>query len=291
MSIWLGLALTAAFCESLKDLLCKRGLLTIHPLGIALATSGAAFPFLLGFFLLTQSMPVLGEHYITALLLGGSLNILALIQFMRALQAADLSLTMPFITFTPLFLLLTSPVILGEFPALSGLAGMILIVFGAYLLHIQEMRRGALAPFAAIVKDPGPRRMLSVAAIYSVTSTIDKLGVINSSPVFWSLSLNSFMVVGLLCLWLLRRPVASLPGHAYPWPILILIGVSHALTLIAQNLALAYATVPAVITIKRTSVLFAVIWGALVLRETSFRERFLGAACMVLGIGLIGFSE
>ncbi len=289
--LWLSYALLAALSESLKDLFSKQGLRHTQPHIAAFAASGFAFPILLSFFLLTSELPLIGPRYWEALMWGGALNVLAFIQFMRALQASDLSLTIPFITFTPIFLLLTSPWLVGEFPGFLGLLGILLIVGGSYILSIQGSDISLFDPVLAMMKEPGPRRMLSVAAIYSFTSNFDKIGVQNSSPLFWSLSINVFMVLSLLIIFLfIRKPITS-QERPFKFSLLMLVGFFSATTLIAHNMALSLATVPSVIAIKRTSALFAVLWGFFILREANVSQRFIGATLMVVGIGLVGIDE
>ncbi|MCA9471400.1 MAG: EamA family transporter [Nitrospirales bacterium] len=287
---WFLFALLAAFSESLKDLFSKKGLESVQPHVAALAASAFSFPILLGFFLFTSGIPLIGPRYWEALLWGGALNVLAFVQFMRALKASDLSFTIPFITFTPIFLLFSSPWLVGESPGSLGLLGILLIVGGSYILSVQGSNASLLAPFFAIVKEPGPRRMLSVAAIYGLTSNFDKIGVLNSSPLFWSLSINIFMVLGLFVTHLFIRAPLVKKGPHVNFPLLLLIGFFSATTLIAHNMALSTASVPAVIAIKRTSVLFAVLWGFWILREPNIRQRFFGATLMVIGIGLVAIA-
>ncbi|GJL50301.1 MAG: hypothetical protein NPIRA01_15280 [Nitrospirales bacterium] len=289
--LWLSFALLAALSESLKDLFSKQGLHYTQPHVAALAASAFAFPILLCFFFLTSELPVIGPRYWEALLFGGILNVLAFIQFMRALQASDLSLTIPFITFTPIFLLFTSPWIVGEFPGFLGFLGILLIVGGSYILSIQDARMSLLDPFLAMLKESGPRRMLSVAAIYSLTSNFDKIGVQHSSPIFWSLSINVFMVVSLFSIFLIIRTPKIDHDQPCKISILMFIGLFSAATLIAHNMALSLASVPSVIAIKRTSALFAILWAFLVLREANIRQRFIGATLMVIGIGLVALDE
>jgi len=288
---WLVLALLAALGESLRDLFSKQGLHHVRPHIAALAASASAFPILTGFFFLNQQIPPIGNRFVLALVVSGVLNIVAILVFMRAIQDSDLSLTIPFITFTPLFLLITSPFLVGEFPGTLGIFGILLIVLGSYILQIQEVHRGFLAPFSGIFKEKGPRRMLSVAFIYSVTSNFDKIGVQQSSPLFWSFSINAFMTAGLLLIFLLFRSRTPTQPNKLTIHLLFLIGLAHALTLITQNLALTQASVPSVITVKRTSALFAVLWGHFVLREINIRERLSGAILMIAGIGLMGIGE
>ncbi|MDH5563241.1 MAG: EamA family transporter [Nitrospirota bacterium] len=285
---WFYFALLVAISESLKDLCSKQGLRTVSPQVAALAASAIPVPLLLGIVLLTDSIPFLGPQYFQALLIGGTLNVLALFQFMRALQASDLSLAIPFVSFTPIFLLFTSPLLIDDMPDTQDLAGILCIVTGAYLLQIRSTHQGWLAPFRAMISQPGPRRMLSVALIYSITSNFDKIGVLHSSPIFWSLSITSVMTVGfVLMLRFLPRPSIPTPSP-HTLGVLIAIGILQAIGLFFHNTALSLGPVPSVIAVKRSSILFATLWGILFLREERGKERLGGAVLMVIGIGILG---
>jgi len=288
---WLYFALLAALSESLKDLCSKHGLRAVSPQLAALGASATPIPFLLAILLLTDSVPTLGPRYLLALLLGGILNVLALFQFMRALQASDLSLAIPFVSFTPIFLLITSPLLVDELPTGQDVAGILCIVAGAYSLQAQSTHQGWLAPFQAMISQPGPRRMLSVALIYSVSSNFDKIGVQNSSPLFWSLSITTVMTMGFIFLFrLMARPTITAPFTPI-LGILLAIGLFQTLGLYFHNTALSVGAVPSVIAIKRTSILFAVLWGMIFLKEPQGKERLAGAALMVIGIGILGSVE
>jgi uncharacterized membrane protein len=210
---------------------------------------------------------------------------------MRALQASDMSLAIPFVSFTPIFLLITSPLMVGDVPTTQDIAGIVCIVAGAYVLHIQSVHRGLLGPLLAIFRAPGPRRMLSVAFIYSLTSNFDKIGVQNSSPLFWSLSIAGVMTIGFVLL------IRVLPQQHIAAPqtrtlgILFLIGLFQAISLVVHNTALSLGPVPSVIAVKRFSTPFAVLWGLVLLKEQHGRERLAGALLMVVGIGILAFGQ
>jgi len=133
--------------------------------------------------------------------------------------------------------------------------------------------------------------MLCVAFIYSLTSNFDKIGVQNSSPLFWSLSITSVMTFGFLLLlrFLPQQHIAA--PHTNTLGILFLIGLFQALGLLAHNTALSLGPVPSVIAVKRSSIVFAVIWGFIFLQERHVRERLSGALLMVIGIGILGFGQ
>lgn len=288
---WMYLALLAAVNESLKDLFSKQGVRSGSPQLAALAACAIPVPLLFIIVLSTHAVPTLGPGFLGALLIGGTLNILALFQFMRSLHASDMSLAIPFISFTPLFLLITSPLLVGDVPTLQDVAGIFCIVAGAYVLHLQSVHRGLLAPWLAIFRDPGPRRMLSVAFIYSLTSNFDKIGVQNSSPLFWSLSISSVMALGfVLLLRLLPQEPMAVPDTR-TLGILLLIGLFQSLGLLIHNTALDLGPVPSVIAVKRSSILFAVLWGLIFLRERQVGERLGGALLMVMGILFLGFGQ
>jgi uncharacterized membrane protein len=173
---WFFIALMAAFFESLKDVFSKKSLKNTNEYLVALSLSLFALPFLLPLLFFIE-IPILGNNFWWALIIGGILNTIATILFIKSINCSDLSLTIPLIAFTPLFLLFTSPLILGEFPTLTGFIGVILIVIGAYELNIKKQKQGYLEPLKALFKDKGPRLMLLVAFIWSITSNIDKIGV------------------------------------------------------------------------------------------------------------------
>lgn len=287
---WFYFALLAALCESLKDLCSKQGLRMMSPPLIALAASAVPIPLLLSYLLLTDSIPSLGPQFLPALMIGGLLNIAAFILFMRALQASDMSLAIPFVSFTPIFLLVTSPILVGDVPNMPNMVGILCIVIGAYVLQIPSTHQGWLTPLSSMFSQPGPRRMLWVALIYSITSNFDKIGVQHSSPILWSLSLTSVMTIG-FALMLRFSPLQTI--HL-PSPnilgILFAIGLLQTMVLVFHNMALNVGPVPSVIAVKRSSILFATLWGLFLLREHHVRERLGAAILMLMGIVLISWD-
>jgi uncharacterized membrane protein len=190
------------------------------------------------------------------------------------------------LTFTPLFLILTSPLILGEFPGMTGTLGILLIVFGAYMLNVKEVKKGLLSPFKALGKEKGPILMLAVAFIWSITCNIDKIGVINSNPIFWLIFFNLFLSLVLTPTMLIksRRSLKQIPFNLKA---LIPIGAFSGLTGIFQMNAINVGLVPYIISIKRTSAIFSILYGYFIFKEVHIKERLLGACIMIVGVVLI----
>ncbi len=283
--LWLVFATLTAIFESLKDVASKRSLKNVDEYivswSLIIFTLALLLPLL--FFM---KIPPLGDQFYLALILDGSLNTLAMIMYVKAINSSDLSLTVPLITFTPLFLLLTSPLIVKEYPTFVQAMGIVMIVAGSYILNIKEKNQGYLAPFQGLLKQKGPQLMLGVAWLWSITSNVDKLGVQNSSPTFWAIANYSFIALAMLPIMLYksRRNFHQIPKHL---PSLVPIGLFHGLAVFFQMRAIEMTMVAQVISVKRMSALISVFWGYLIFKEKGIKERATGAAMMILGVLLI----
>lgn len=280
--LWFIFAFLTALFEATKDVLSKKSLKDIDEYVVAWSLPFFALPFLLPILLFTE-IPSLGERFWLALVTGGTLYAFTLVLYMKALKSSDLSITVPMLTFTPLFLLITSPLMVGEFPGIFGLIGIFLIVAGSYLLNINKKSQGYLAPFKALLKEKGPRLMLVVAFIWSITSNIDKIGLQNSSPLFWVIAVDTYVALLMLPLCTFRRNRKTAQIRAN-WRALLTLGLFGGLTAVCQMTAISLTLVAYVISIKRTSAIGGVLFGYLIFKEKGIRARLVGAIVMVFGV-------
>ena len=199
-----------------------------------------------------------------------------------------LGLPLPFLAFTPVFLLVVPWLLLGEEITPAGGAGILCIAAGSYLLNLREVRRGLLAPLHAIRREPGSRMMLAVAFIYSFTSTLGKQAIACSSPLFFAALYFSLLVLAFapLALWRGRRELAA-GACRETLRAALLPGISYALSVACHMLAISLARVAYMISVKRLSLLFGVLYGHLLFRDEGLRERLLGTALMLAGVALI----
>lgn len=286
--VWQLFAFLAAFFSSVSGIFSKKNLKLMDEYVVSASFRFFALPFVLPILLFIE-IPPIGSHFWLALIGWVSSATIALILAFRALRHSDMSLTTPMIAFTPLFLLITSPIINNEFPSLLGLVGVLVIVAGSYLMNIKEMKRGYLEPFKALIKQQGPRLTLIAAFMWSITSNFDKIGIQNSSPLFWPIATTLTAAAVMLPIVLLKskNSIGKIPTN---WKTLAPVGLFSALTLVFQMFALSLTLVAYVISIKRLSAVMSVIWGKLFFKEKGIRERLIGAVIMVLGVVLITLS-
>ncbi|MFA6461171.1 MAG: EamA family transporter [Candidatus Woesearchaeota archaeon] len=287
--IWFVLALLAAFFDASYYAAIKKYLQKIDE--NALAAGALLISFVILFTIsLIRGIPTFNLTFILAILANAILDIISIKLYLKALKYTDLSLAMPMISFTPIFLILTSFIILRELPSYLGLLGILLIVIGSYLLNFKKGKYSLLQPLKEIWHNKGLFYMLIVAFIYSLTSVFDKVVMVNSDPYFGSALLR--LIPGIFFLVLALRNKTSLPKErpVKKYTAFIVAGIITALATITINIALTMQIVPYVISLKRTSILLSVIYGGVLFKEKSMWQRLTGALIMVAGVIIILLS-
>lgn len=280
--MWIVYSLLTALFNSLKSVSSKKSLRSLDKYVVSWFVHFLPFVFIMPL-AFAVGFPELGEDFWPVFVLDCCLSAVATVLSIKALMRCDLSVTVPMSAFTPLFLLFTSYLILGEIPSAGGFIGVIMVVVGAYFLNISERKNGWKAPFKALIKEEGPKLMLAAAFIWSITGNLDKIAVQNSSPIFFSMSEN-FLIALLITPFALgkirkqKREIAKEKIH------IAAIGIFSALMVIFQMIAIQEALVVYVLAIKRVSILISIILGGLIFKEKGIKQRFIGGAIMVLGV-------
>lgn len=281
---WILWGLASALGLATADALMKRFFTGLSPYGMILLRLAYTVPILtLGW--LWTAVPELNYQFL--LTVGAALPIeaAATLCYMQALRTAPLSVCAPIMAYTPLFLMATGWLLLREALHAGGIAGIACIVVGSYFLNRRGGRQGRLAPWAVFWEVPGTRWMLLAAGLYAVTSALGKLAVLHSGPTFFGLFyptvFGGFMLAG--------YPWSSRPGRQLSQRPLwgLLMGGCLAVSILSHYHGISQAPAAYLIAVKRTSLLFSVLYGGFWLQEGDFSNRLTGAGFMVLGVILI----
>jgi drug/metabolite transporter (DMT)-like permease len=215
-----------------------------------------------------------------------TINIVCSLLYMRAVQISPLSLTIPYLAFTPVVLLFTAWIMIGEFPGVRGVVGVLTVALGAYLLNRGDGTPGG--PLRALAKEAGSRMMLAVALMWGVSASLDKVGILHGPPVLYAAMVYSGIAVPILIFTLLRSRAsfaALKDRRVLTWVAIAAIVTTFAYT--TQLISLRGLYVSYVIAIKRSGLLLSVLIGHFAFREGELEKRLPGAAVMVLGVLLI----
>ncbi len=286
--MWLLFAFLTAFFESLKDVTSKLGLKNVNEYVLTWAMFAFSL-FLLLPLLFFIEIPNLNQRFFLALISGGFINMIAFLLYTKAIKISDLSVTVPLVSSTPLFLLVTSPLIVQEYSTFSDVIGIILIVIGAYFLNLKTQEKNYFAPFQSLLTHKGSQYMLGVAFLWSFSANIDKVGVQNSSTLFWAISNHIFLTICIFPIAFYQAKnlfLSQLKTHFFT---LLPIGLTQGFVILFQMKAIEIALVSQVISVKRLSTLLSVFWGYLLFKETNIKSRAIGATIMILGVIVISF--
>ena len=283
---WLVLTLLSALALATADALSKRYLSHYRPGELVLVRFGVSGALLLPL-LIMQPWPELTAVFWGWVAVLMPLEILAMWLYMRAIRESPLSLTLPYLAFTPVFIVLTGYVFLGEQVSLAGFAGIVLVVCGAWLLNLQLAHTNGhwniLAPFRAIVHERGSRLMLSAAAIYSVTSVIGKAALLHVTPAFFGPFY--FVVLGIATTMVFASRKVSSWRAAGLLNFMPFVGM--AVMVVAHFHAIGQVEAAYMIATKRTSLLFGILYGAWLFQETGLSRNLAAGGLMVAGVYLI----
>jgi uncharacterized membrane protein len=283
------LALATALSEASKDIFSKLNLRYVDEY-MASFSMYLVITALLAPVILVIGVPQISSRFLLVLFSTSVIQLAVILLYMKAIKRSELSLTVPLITLSPLFMLISSPLLIGEFPSTWGLLGIILIVSGTYMLYMDGSNKGILAPFRNLIHQQGSRYMLIVAFLWSITANFDKIGVEETSPIFWIFSKDLLILLYLLPIvyYKSENALSQLKGRLWP---LASVGVFRTASSLAQMFAIQYILVAYVIAIKRSSTLFIFLYAYFFLNEKkAFKTRLAAILTIFLGLLLITFS-
>ncbi len=209
------------------------------------------------------------------------------ILYVQAVTLSPLSLTIPYLGFTPVIAACSAWILLGEWPDWAGFAGIVLVVLGAAALHFEKGRAWselAAAPF----REPGSWRMLLVALIWGSTTALDKIGIAHGSEALLAFCVTFFSA--LLLLGVLVGQRTGRRSRSVTWRVGVLLLLAALVTgggVLCQFFAYRELLVAYVETIKRAGGLLSVVIGCLFFREGRLGQRLPAAMLIVVGTLLV----
>nr|WP_321257494.1 DMT family transporter [uncultured Pseudodesulfovibrio sp.] len=282
---WFLLSISAAFLMASNSAYMKKFFSDVSPWEMSIIPFFYIVP-LCAVGLLFIEIPDIGPEFLPALAWVLPILMVAIILHFRAIHMSPLSLTLPFLSFTPVFVLFTGDIILDEKLSTLGVVGMLLVVAGGYILNLDSAKNDLFGPVKAIFKERGSAIMLVVAALYGLSSVGGKVLILNSSPMFTGMVLFGLYGVLLTTLLvamgkasfkvLLRKPLLGMGT-----------GMIVFAEILCHNLAMSMVAAAYMITIKRMAGIFSVFYGWILFKEHGIRYRFAGTAIMTAGAAVI----
>ncbi len=281
----LVLVLASAFAHATWNLLLKRAQrqeVFVWWLSAAGAVAAAPIAIVLAF---TTEFTAVGLWFVAA---SSLVHICYFLSLGRSLARADLSLAYPIARgFGPGLVPVLAVFALGESVTIPAWIGIGVIVVGIYTMawwgQLRNIVGGQLAATRA-----GIAYALATGLCITLYTLIDKQGVAYVSPFLYLYLMTCGVAAGMLP-YILRAHGASTIFQEFrtaKWPILAASGLlflAYGLVLTAMRLTDASYVAPA----REVGLLFALLLGAVVLKEVVTVGRLVGAAMIIVGLVLI----
>jgi len=212
-----------------------------------------------------------------------------IIQF-RAMKIADLSVIYPLVSLGPIFTLLAAflpP--LNERPGVIAVIGILVTLFGAYILNVGNAKEGLLKPIKLLFENKASALMIFSVLVGSVIIVFDKLAINNTFPkntTFTLLIENILVIAGLL-------PILYLRNKNFGRQILdnkklfIILGVLNAFSTILVFSAVGDGSVGVISTILKAQLLFVLLFSFIFFKDKPKFETIIGSVIMIAGVVLM----
>jgi len=199
-------------------------------------------------------------------------------------------LSVPFLALTPVFSVMTGFFILGENVTPGGIAGVLLIMAGAYTINLKHVINGVTKPVSEIFRNRGSLYMVIVALIFSLTTALTKKAMLSSDPESFPFIYNFSVSAAMAPIVMVRL---STPGRRTlkislsSTVFFLAMGLSLALACVFYYKAVSIANIAYVVSVKRLSLILSVFYGWLFFRERDIHIHLGSTVCMVAGVILI----
>lgn len=287
--MWFYFALATSFISAVSIILNKRILKGVSPSVLTWCTLLLATPIIV-IFAIKEGVPNLNILFAVGVI--GSVifyTISNIVQF-RAMKIADLSAIYPLVALGPIFTLVVAflpP--LNEKPNFIAIIGVLVTLFGTYVLNAGNAKEGLLKPIKLLFENKASALMILSVLLGSVIIVFDKLAINNTLPkntIFVLLIENILIIVGL---W----PVLYLRNKNFGRQIFdnkklfIILGVLNAFSTILVFSATGGGSVGIVSTILKAQLFFVLLFSFIFFKDRPKFETIVGSIIMILGVVLI----
>lgn len=284
--LWLILALSSGLCDAVTNVITRR-LKELDTICLIYPRYLIAFliAILLFFFI---KIPQIKIDFYYSIFFASCLDVIAISLLIKAIKSAELAKTFPLVSFTPLFLVLTAFLVLGELPSLTGVIGIITIVSGAYLLKLEKEVK-FFEPLTALVKEKGARWTLIAALLFSFVGPFLKKAVLNSSVPF-TVVIYLILSTAILTPFFILSKGNKIEECRKNFILLAITGILLFLVLLTVNLAFQLTLTAYVVSIKRFSVPFTILLGYYFFKEKGIIKNLTAGMVMVIGAFLVAMG-
>lgn len=287
--MWFYYALFFALWGGLGALIAKGKFKNVSAVTVPFFVLLFTVPSIIVILLFTGGFPRVTPSYFLYVFMAGLLDSIAFTLAFLAIKKTDISIIAPMSSFAPMLTTLFAIFALGEIPSVPKLGGIALVVIGAYLLNLAEVRKGILSPFKKLFSNQGVIYFLMANLLWSITPIFQKKAIFETTPetpLFASFGgLTTAMLI--LAPFAIRKALKDVKSVKKIIHWFAIYGVGASFAQLAAYTAFALANVGYVSSVMRLESIVTIIFGGKILKEKGMRQKLLGAIVMIAGALII----
>ena len=193
-----------------------------------------------------------------------------------------MSVVTPVMALLPVFNVGTSFLLLGEVPSVFGWLGILLIVFGTYLMLWKKSKTKNIAIPVLL--------MIGAMFCIAIGSTLDKVSIQVSNPVFYGfMNTLGASVVFLILMYFYKEKNSFTEMKSRFW-VLTFLGIIQAVSFVSYMYAFKYGQTSYVLAIRAGAYVLAGLYGIFFLKEVVTRRKIIAIICFLIGVLALAFA-
>ena len=288
---WFLLAFISAVFSAASAVSEKKTLFTLSALDFSFLISIVTLFFSIPFFLVSDYNNIFSIS-ILILFLKTILSAAAFFYVMLSIKNFEISEALPLLALTPALVAISGVIFINDSLTKLEWLGIFLMAAGTYILEIKNKNKNILEPFKDILTSKKYSYILIALILFTVTSLLDRLLLKEYKlPPYTFMAFQQLFYAIIFSIFVLvshrnfSKPLKDVNKKIFY--LIILVSIFTVIYRYTQIEATKLAPVALVLSVKRLSVLMAMILGGKLFKEANLFRRIAAAVIILIGAAIL----
>jgi drug/metabolite transporter (DMT)-like permease len=284
---WFLLAFISAVFSALSAVSEKKALLSLKALDFSFIVSAVTLLFTIPFFF-NIDCSIINSPEMLILFFKSMLGTAAFLCIMLAIKNLEISQALPLLALTPGLVAIAGVIFIDDILSIYEWAGVILMLTGAFMLEVHKDKKSFTYTFKTFFSFSKYSYVYIALFLLTLSSLLDRVLLKDYRlPPYTFMAFQQFFYAFIFAAVILirkkslKKPFASLDKNVIY--LIILIAVFTVIYRYTQIEATRLVPVALVLSVKRLSVLFAVIFGGKLFKEKNLAIRITAVILILIG--------
>ncbi len=291
---WIWLSILASLFFSLRYVIIKKYLSDVNTYLMAFAYRFFGFLFLIPLLLFFKFNFISSNLFWIITITTALFTAIASIMQLTAIQKYELSSSVPFMAFIPLFMILPVYLFFNELPTIYTLPGIFLLSLGGIIIQGKKKQHYKIY-LQKLIKNKGSLLFFGVAIIFGITTTLDRIAILeaDNSGFAYTFVWHFVSIIIFSCIFFNKKKLPiyyyEFKSNVIPFAIQGLLGITAFLLqmLAVETARQVKANVIYVKALTLIYLLLSILFGILFFKEKHAIFKIIGALIMIGGAILI----